>query len=188
VKTSYEIELLAPEAIVETDLTACIRLLKQGGAVDIITARRELPLSASIVVARHRDAIVAVAAIKRARSQYAAEVATKSKESFSPHWQELGYVAVAREHQGNKLSKSVVERLLEGRSDDLWATTSHPGMKKTLLNYGFVNRGEEWRNAKGESLSLWIREKKIDSTANREDKETGENSPLSLDGPGPVDS
>ena len=71
------------------DLTACLELLRVGAAVDLEFAAAELPRALRVAVVRAGATIVAVAAIKRPRPQYAIGVAKKSGFAFSSEVPEL---------------------------------------------------------------------------------------------------
>jgi hypothetical protein len=55
------------------------------------------------------------------------------------------------------LSDCIVRVLLKKASGRLFATTSSPYMKDTLLRFGFVDKGKEWKSKKG-MLSFWQKE------------------------------
>lgn len=136
----------------------CVAILKTGGAVDVLSAKRELPRSSIVAIARLGQEIVGIGAIKRARSKYAAKIATQGDFAFDPHMNELGYVAVAEKHRRRKLSKGIVAFLLSKHKGALFATTSSDAMKSTLQQSGFQEKGRHWEGGNGALLSLWIRD------------------------------
>jgi len=138
-------------------VSECIAIIKKGEAVDWQSAKRELPLAASVVTARKGSQIVGVGAIKRERRQYAADVSKKSGFKFPPETPELGYVAVEPEHQGRGLSLRITKLVLAGQKGSLFATTYNEWMMKTLEKAGFVRKGKEWKGRK-HMLSLWYKE------------------------------
>jgi hypothetical protein len=101
----------------------CLVILERGGAVDIPSARRELPLAPLVVLVRHRETVVGLGAIKRIRENYAADKAMKSGAPFDPKTAEFGYVAVDDDHQGHGLSKAIANLLLEKNTETLFGTT-----------------------------------------------------------------
>ncbi|MSV35203.1 MAG: hypothetical protein EXQ47_06330 [Bryobacterales bacterium] len=104
------------------------------------------------------DDTVGVGAIKQPRQGYARGIAgaDKSGFAFDPQMNELGYVAVLAAHRGGR-SGQIMNSLLERFNISLWATTSDELMKHSLRNRGFLQKGNEWLNAKGKKLSLWLR-------------------------------
>ena len=96
--------------------------------------------AAILVVARCNNQIIAVGAIKRLRAEYAAGIARKSGAEFPAETPELGYVAIYPAHQRRGLSHRLVQLLLLGRKDRLFATTSAAPMKKVLARAGFTKK------------------------------------------------
>ncbi|HET9415191.1 MAG TPA: hypothetical protein VFO74_13845 [Pseudolabrys sp.] len=135
-----------------------VALLAEGAAVDTESAAAELPLAASVALARDGPDLVGLGAIKRKRPQYAASLTRKSGFQIGHDWHELGYMVVRKSHQGQGLSLLIARKLLSSFSrSTLFATTSHPNMKRTLARVGFVEQGREWPGQSGGILSLWIR-------------------------------
>jgi len=150
----YQVTVHAAGDMSAADRARCLEIIKEGDAVDPASAARELPAAQRIVIARCGEEIVAVGVVKRKRARYAASVAKKSNFQFAAGTPELGYVAVASNHQGARLSGRIVAGLVG--AGDLFATTSNPRMKKTLTRAGFMQKGQEWKGRKGQ-LSLWLR-------------------------------
>ena len=154
----YEVRLCAANDLSGADLAACIALVTDGEAVDPASAKRDLPCSNRIAVARKEGKVVGVGVIKPIRPRYAAGVSAKSKIVFRDDTPELGYVAVHPDHRGHRLSPRLVSALLENVGKPLFATTSSDRMKATLVNSGFVQQGKEWKGRRGDQISLWMRQ------------------------------
>ncbi|MDE2184521.1 MAG: hypothetical protein KGJ78_15995 [Alphaproteobacteria bacterium] len=137
-----------------------LKILGDGKAVDVASAKVELPHVTALVLLRHHDAIVGVGTIKPERVWYAKDVqsAKKSGHPFDPKTLELGYVVVAQDHQDKKLSSHIADALLAGHKGALFATTDKEKMKSALGHRGFVQHGNEWKGRNGTKLSLWLRE------------------------------
>jgi hypothetical protein len=157
-KSRYIVSLNAPSSLTEEEIAQCIDVLKKGDAVDLASAKRELPIASLLAVVRDRAAIVGVGAIKRERPGYAAKTARDSGVSFPLNTLELGYVAVLPDHQGNGLSHMIVDALLSQHQGRLFATTSSERMKKTLTGIGFLNKGNEWPGREKQMVSFWEKE------------------------------
>lgn len=140
-----------------SEIAACLAIIKTGEAVDLMSAKRELPLATAIALAWKDKQIVGVGAIKRQRCEYAAGIAEKSGVEFSPKMLELGYVAVAPEHRGHHLSDCLIRALLKQHKGRLFATTYSEYMKDALIRADFRTGGKEWKGKKS-MLSLWVRE------------------------------
>lgn len=150
----YQVTVCAAGDLSYYDRARCIAIIAEGEAVDPVSAARELPVAQRVAIARRGDEIVGVGVIKRKRTSYAAGISKKSGHDFDAATPELGYVAVAKHHQGARLSGRIVARLIG--DGDLFSTTSNPRMKKTLTRAGFIQKGQEWKG-RNDPLSLWIR-------------------------------
>jgi hypothetical protein len=151
----YAVSLCAPGSMTKEEIADCIDVIKTGEAVDLVSAKRELPLASVLAVVRAGTAIVGVGAIKRRRGTYAAKIARVSGVSFPPETLELGYVAVLPDHRGHKLSGKIVDALLSPYKGRLFATTYNNRMKSVLKNAGFINKGKEWLGRKKQMVSFW---------------------------------
>jgi hypothetical protein len=164
---NYEVQARSPKDLSTKEFETCVSIIREGCAVDANSAAQQLPKVVRLVVARAGPEIVGVGAIKMQRPDYALGVAKKSSFAFDRQMQELGYVAVLEAHQGNRLSGRIVQELLAGFQDPLWATTWNERMKRSLGRGGFVQQGKEWPSRKGKPLSLWIKTSKWPTTGKR---------------------
>jgi len=153
----YDVEICSIGALKGSELTACVDLLRCGGAVDPNSAACELPLAPVVAIAKSGHEIAGVGAIKRARPDYAKDKAQKSDFDFDPQINELGYVAVADKHRGHGLSHKIIKALLSNHDGPLFATTYNDRMKSTLRKAGFQMKGHEW-DGDGGCLSLWVKQ------------------------------
>ena len=148
-----------PSQLTEAERNECVALIVKGGAVNPASVERWFPRSIMVAVKRSGAEIIGVGVIKPARRRYAQTVATRSGAELHPDMHELGYVVVKEEHQGQGISRAVVQALLSEHDAPLFATTSDVRMTRTLERFGFVRRGNEWTSARGGNvLSLWVRE------------------------------
>ena len=153
----YQVQAVSANALSVKELETCVSIIREGCAANAGIASQQLPQALWIAVARVRDEIVGVGAIKMQRPRYAQGRARKSGFSFDPKMHELGYVAVLKAHRENHLSTRIVQELLAVFHGPLWATTSNERMKSSLGKRGFVKEGREWTSDKGEQLSLWVK-------------------------------
>jgi hypothetical protein len=152
----HNVEIFSAGSFLREDLNPCIELLEKGDAVDPESARVELPQASLVAILRDGSAIVGVGAIKRKRPGYATDISAKSGFALEAHWHELGYVVTAPTHGKRGISKAITAKLLAGFSlRPLFATTSSPYMKRTLVEAGFQQKGADWKGKKGQ-LSLWL--------------------------------
>src|ERR1700747_1543154 len=151
----YSLAACAPGDVSDTELSVCVEIIRDGGAVAI--SLEKLQKARMLAFARKSGVIVGVGSIKRERPERASDVAHKSAFSFPKETPELGYVAIAPQHRRRGLSHKVVDALVKAMPGSLFATTDDEHMMKTLSGAGFVRRGHEWRGNRGQ-LSLWLKE------------------------------
>jgi len=153
----YTVKTPSPKDLSMKEFAACVAILKKGDAVDVESARAELPRATALVVVWKDKQIVGVGAIKSERHDYAAGIALKSGVKFPPETLELGYVAVSPDHRGHHLSHCIVKALLKQYHGRLFSTTYDVYMKNTLTSCSFENKGKEWKGRK-HMLSFWDKE------------------------------
>jgi len=153
----YAVTTHAANKLGPSEIAACLAIIKTGEAVDLMSAKRELPLATVIALAWKDKQIVGVGAIKRERREYAAGVTEKSGVEFPSETLELGYVAVAPEHRGHHLSDCLIKALLKQHKGRLFATSYSEYMKDALIRADFRAGGKEWKGRKF-MVSLWLRE------------------------------
>ncbi len=152
----YEVQVCSPDQAKESDLEACLEIIKAGAAVDPESAANEMRRACLVAIARKGSAVVGTGAIKRPRPRYAKAKERQAGVMLASDSLEVGYIAIESSHQGKGLSKKIVSELLSARSGPLFATTDDERMKHTLARSGFVKQGVEWKGNRG-NLSLWMR-------------------------------
>jgi hypothetical protein len=70
------------------EIKACLVVLKEGDAVDVKTAERELPRAVTVAVARVGEDVVGMGAIKRQRPLYAKK----------DRWHQVQRILIRSEH------------------------------------------------------------------------------------------
>lgn len=153
---TYQVQTRDPSLLSASELDGCASILEKGSAVNVDSAREELPHAVVVAVLTFEQTIVGLGAIKQARPWYAAKIAQRSGTTVDPGMNELGYVAIDRTHRGQHLSTRIVETLVSNFGESLFATTDSEPMKCALQRNGFVRQGHEWDGKRG-CLSLWVR-------------------------------
>lgn len=147
---------IARKPLSQTSIAACTEILKEGAAVDVRSAKRGLGSAKKIVLAKNGKEIIALAALKAFRPQYAERIALQSSTSIEPDTIELGYIAVRQTYRGKGLGRDIIRALLEGVKDPLFATTTSAAMGKILSAENFTKSGKPWDGQTGR-LTLWKR-------------------------------
>jgi GNAT superfamily N-acetyltransferase len=135
----------------------CIHILRDGDAVDTVTAKRGLDLANKIALAKSGREIIGLAVLKADRPTYASKIAASSGSSIKKGAIELGYVAVRSDSRKQGIAKSLLDALTSVADIPLFATTSSNTMKKMLHGKGFRKTGKTWKGKTGR-LSLWQRD------------------------------
>ena len=154
---------VARRPLSQTTVEICAEILKEGAAVDVGSAKRGLRSARKIALAKNGKEIIALATLKAFRPKYAAKIAQQSSATIERDTWELGYVAVRQTYRGKGLGRDVVQVLLEGVEDALFATTASATMGKILSEHGFTKSGKPWSGIAGR-LTLWKR-KRIEESA-----------------------
>ena len=133
-----------------------MELITEGGAVNADYVERWFPLSVVVAVKWSGAEVVGVGVIKPPRP-HTATVARQSGSELNPKMHEMGYISVKEGHQGQGISRDIVEALHSAHEAPLYATTSNKRMRSTLERCGFVRQGNDWPGDEGSMLSLWVR-------------------------------
>ena len=155
----YAVAIVRPSELTTVETRECVKLIVDGGAVGRTFVEQWFPGSIQVAVTRLGAEIVGVGVIKPGDRPHTATVAGQSGAELPPGVDELGYVAVKEEHQGQRISRDIVQALLSEHDGPLFATTWNARMRRTLVKVGFVQRGKGWpATGGGNTLSLWVRE------------------------------
>jgi len=140
-----------------------VRLVQEGAAVNEHYVRQGIQRKGTkMILARVEDVVVGVAALKVPLKSYRNGIGSDDKSGYAIPQDlypfELGYVAVPEHHGGRGIGRTLVNKVLElSDGHGLFATTSHPAMKESLLpGAGFEPVGNSWANDRNELLHLFI--------------------------------
>jgi hypothetical protein len=159
----FDVQVLRPDALSKTEITRCLLLVNEGGALAITFTANQLRQARHVCIVRNGDEIAGVGVIKPPRPHYTAGIAKKSGFDFDKKMLELGYVSRDPLHRAKSLSEKIVAGLLSHCPDSpFFATTSNQKMKETLEHSGFVQKGKEWAGQNKKKLSLWLKGNKTE--------------------------
>lgn len=153
-----------PSECSDVELDAFCALVCSEAQVNLATLSDNVGRAKRLCFAFEGDELAGVAAIKVALPSYRKHVKQKAEARIAleniPH--EFGYVVVAPNHRGKKLSQSMAAALLESDPDSIYATstTDNDRMHKTLERHGFVREGNPYKSTEHpeKQLALFIRE------------------------------
>lgn len=142
------------------DRRAVAELIRVGGAiigtVGEIALRLDRTRRLALLRVPATGRIVGVAALKTPGRGYRADKFKKAGVAIAgfEHALELGYVVIAQDMQGRRLSGGLVQAIAADLKQPTFATTDSNTMKHNLARSGFTQFGGAWQGQKG-MLSLW---------------------------------
>jgi GNAT superfamily N-acetyltransferase len=105
--------------------------------------------------------LVGVGALKRPRLGYRSKVFTKAGTTVPPdeYRVELGWIAVAKSHQGRGLWRRIIDQLISlAENENLFATTrADARAMRFAADYGFKPAGKPYPSGCGYDLVLYLR-------------------------------
>ena len=149
------------EDLASKDQCAVAQLVVSGkavaGTVDQLLARLKRTRYVALLREASTDRIVAAAAWKRPNATYRRESFAKAGTPITGFEaaSELGYVVVAPDMQGKRLSGRLIAAIAEKITEPTFATTDSNTMRNNLERSGFIRVGGEWQGKRA-MLSLWI--------------------------------
>jgi len=158
--TANEVVVMTHDDLMSKNrLDEFVALVGAGGAIEEESIRQGLPSAQSVAFIERDGKMIAAAAVKKPTSHHVETVARQSHYNLPATLPEIGYVVVASDWQGGRLSWLVFDKALELCNECAFATTSEPKIKSLLASRAFRWVGVEWPSSLDQSklLSLWIR-------------------------------
>jgi GNAT superfamily N-acetyltransferase len=150
----------APQALADFEnlVTKCGTVDQEGLTQRIRDASRLLFLRES------NGELVGVGALKHPVSSYRSKVFTKAGTATPPdeYRVELGWIAIAKSHQGRGLSRRIIGQLIGlAENENLFATTRADARAMPFAaDYGFRPAGQPYPSGRGYDLVLYLRNAK----------------------------
>jgi predicted GNAT family N-acyltransferase len=138
------------------------KLIIEGGAVDPRGLAQRIQNASHLLFLRVSDGqLVGVGALKHPRPGYRNRVFADARATVPPdeYPVELGWVVVAKSHQGQRLSARIVGELLAlAKNENVFATTRADDRAMRLASqYGFKLNGKPYPSGRGYDLVLYLR-------------------------------
>jgi len=138
------------------------KLVIEGGAVEPEGLGQRIREASRLLFLRESDGqLVGVGALKRPIPAYRNKVFTKAQATVPPdeYPLELGWVVVAKSHQGRRLSTRIVGELLPfARNQNIYATTrADERVLSFAFDCGFRINGKPFPSGHGHDLVLYVR-------------------------------
>ena len=155
--------LFAPSDCTPQALDDFEKLVIEGGAVDPQELAQRIRKASRLLFLRTSDGrLVGAGALKYPRPAYRDRVFAAAGATVPPHEYpvELGWVVVAKSHQGQRLSTRIVAELLPfAKKENIFATTrADQRILSFAYDYGFKIHGKPYPSGHGYDLVLYLRE------------------------------
>jgi len=162
--------ILSPSDCTPQALADIEKLVLEAGTVDPQGLTQRIRDASRLLFLRESNAqLVGVGALKHPLSSYRSKVFAKAQATApSDEYRiELGWVTVAKSHQGRGLSRRIIGRLISlAGNENLFATTrADARAMRFAADYGFKPAGKPYPSGRGYDLVLYLRnaaEKQLD--------------------------
>jgi len=167
------LSILSPSDCSAQALADFEKLVIEGGAVAPEGLTQRIRNASRLLFLREPDGrLVGVGALKHPRSSYRTRVFAKARATAPSdrYPVELGWVVVAKSHQGRGLSARIIGELLAlARNENVFATTrvDDRGMRFASA-HGFEPNGNPYPSGRGYNLVLYLHDAAPQSTSEHE--------------------
>ncbi len=146
-----------PEALADFE-----KLVIEAGTVDPEGLTQRIRDASRLLFLRQSNGrLVGVGALKHPLLNYRSKVFVKARASTPPdeYRVELGWIAVAKSHQGRGLSRRIIGQLISlAENENLFATTrADARAMRFATEYGFKPAGKPYPSGRGYDLVLYLR-------------------------------
>ncbi len=153
--------IFSPSDCTPQALTGFEQLVIEGGAVDPQGLAQRIRKASHLLFLRTIDGqLVGVGALKHPRPAYRHRVfiAARATVPAERYPVELGWVVVAKSHQGQQLSARIVGELLTfAKNKNIFATTrADERIMSFASDYGFEINGKPYPSGRGYDLVLYL--------------------------------
>jgi GNAT superfamily N-acetyltransferase len=154
--------ILSPADCSQQALADFEKLVIEAGTVDPKGLTQRIRQASRLLFLRESNGqLVGVGALKHPLSSYRSKVFAKARATAASdeYPMELGWVAVAKSHQGRGLSRRVIGQLISlAGNENLFATTrSDARAMRFAADHGFKPAGKPYPSGRGYDLVLYLR-------------------------------
>jgi GNAT superfamily N-acetyltransferase len=155
--------ILSPSDCTPQMLADFENLVIEAGTVDPEGLTQRIRDASRLLFLRESDGqLVGVGALKHPLLSYRSKVFAKAgTTTVSDEYRvELGWVTVAKSHQGRGLSRRIISQLVSlAENENLFATTRADGRAmRFAADYGFKPAGKPYPSGRGYDLVLYLRD------------------------------
>ena len=154
--------ILLPSDCTPRALADFENLVIEGGTVDPQGLAQRIRNASRLLFLRESNGeLVGVGALKHPLLGYRAKVFAKARATTPPdeYRVELGWVAVAKSHQGRGLSLRIIDQLISlAENENVFATTrADARAMRFAVDYGLKPAGKPYPSGRGYDLVLYLR-------------------------------
>ena len=154
--------ILSPSDCTSQALADFENLVTKAGTVDPQGLTQRIRDASRLLFLRESNGqLVGVGALKHPLLSYRSKVFAKARTTTPPdeYCVELGWVAVAKSHQGRGLSRRIIGQLTSlADNENLFATTrAYARAMRFAADYGFKPAGKPYPSGRGYDLVLYLR-------------------------------
>jgi GNAT superfamily N-acetyltransferase len=154
--------ILSPSDCTSQALADFENLVNEAGTVDPQGLAQRIGNASRLLFLKESNGqLVGVGALKHPLLGYRAKVFAKARATTPPdeYRVELGWVAVAKSHQGRGLSRRIIGQLINLAEDEnVFATTrADTRSMRFAVDYGFKPAGKPYPSGRGYGLVLYLR-------------------------------
>lgn len=158
-----KVDALAPQDLSDNQRAAFIRLVEEGGEVGKRALATNMRNARVLILGSVAGDVKGIAALKRPQASYRKKIREwAGVEVGAPLYPyELGYVVLAPEARGKRISHRLVAEALahaDGRAIFATARDENGAMLATLATAGFRSVGREYRGRNNQKMRLLVRE------------------------------
>ena len=157
--------ILSPADCTPQALADFEKLVIEGGTVDPQGLRQRIREASQLLFLRESGGqLVGIGALKHPLLSYRSRVFAEAQATaqLDNYCIELGWVAVAKSHQGRGLSRRVIGRLISlvGNENVFATTRADTQARRFATEYGFRPAGKPYPSGRGYDLVLYLRDAK----------------------------
>jgi predicted GNAT family N-acyltransferase len=154
--------MLSPADCTPQALADFEKLVIEGATVDPQGLAQRIRNASRLLFLRESNGqLIGVGALKHPLLSYRAKVFAKARAMTPPdeYRVELGWVALAKSHQGRGLSRRIIGQLISlAENENVFATTRADGRTmRFAVEYGFKPAGKPYPSGRGYDLVLYLR-------------------------------
>ena len=154
--------ILSPSDCTEQALADFEKLIIGGGAVDPQGLTQRICNASRLLFLRDSNGqLVGIGALKHPRPHYRSKVFAKARATVASdrYPVELGWVVVAKSHQGRGLSGRIIGELIAlAQNENVFATTrADERAMRFASDHGFEFNGKPYPSRRGYDLVLYVR-------------------------------